>query len=90
MIYLQVTDLFLSEMKYAYSDVDSCVSSSQAPPLNAKMSSKSRLKELSRSNLNVALKNPVTTTDYGFIDMPHNEFKSSRTDILSSKCRNNL
>ncbi len=44
------------EAKYAYNDAES--------------ETLRHLKEVSKSNLNVARRNPVTTTDYGFIDMP--------------------
>ena len=50
----------ISEAKYAYNG-EAAGDDTQALR---------HLKEVSKSNLNVARKNPVTTTDYGFIDMP--------------------
>jgi hypothetical protein len=47
------------EAKYAYN--------SETESATATMR---HLKEVSKSNLNVARKNPVMTTDYGFIDQP--------------------
>ena len=55
-------DGFLAETKYAYNG-EGVAATDDTQTLR-------HLKEVSKSNLNVARKNPVTTTDYGFIDMP--------------------
>ena len=65
--------MFPTEMKYAYSETESCASS-RFPG--------SDLRGLSQSNLSVARRNPpLTTTDYGFIDLPFANLRpSSRSD----------
>ena len=62
----------IPEAKYAYNG--EAVSSGEDNPALR------HLKEVSKSNLNVARKNPVTTTDYGFIDMPPLPSSSSSQD----------
>ena len=62
--------LSIPEAKYAY---NSEAAAEDNPALR-------HLKEVSKSNLNVARKNPVTTTDYGFIDMPPLPSSSSSQD----------
>ena len=57
---LHIKYLPISEAKYAYNGE---AAGEDSPALR-------HLREVSKSNLNVARKNPVTTTDYGFIDMP--------------------
>ena len=58
--WVKIWKLDPSEAKYAYNGE---AAGDDAQALR-------HLKEVSKSNLNVARKNPVTTTDYGFIDMP--------------------
>ena len=60
----------IAEAKYAYNGE---AAAEDNPALR-------HLKEVSKSNLNVARKNPVTTTDYGFIDMPPLPSSSSSQD----------
>ena len=56
----------ISEAKYAYNGESATAAGEETPPAALR-----HLKEVSKSNLNVARKNQaVTTTDYGFIDMP--------------------
>ena len=69
----------IPEAKYAYNG--EAAAGEDNPALR-------HLKEVSKSNLNVARKNPVTTTDYGFIDMP--PLPSSSSSQADAKGGNNL
>lgn len=57
-------------MKYAYSETESCASV-RFPG--------SDLRTLSKSNLHMSRRNPVTTTDYGFIDLPFPNLRLTRS-----------